>query len=269
MVNIIIGVIGVLSVVLFLWLSGKYGFSLQEQTISSILLMVSTLLMNVLTSIFFLHRDITLIRPTLSLPTEEQKEGYELMLFLHELRKNKKNASYVLAVDQFDHAKNALSFASNSADFRINDIAETNKTLLGALGKGDTFDGVCMLVDPDIWKYNHGYLNINVEKAKEGVKIRRIFVYDSIEQFVAMTDVMDKLVEADTKVFWCMKDNLDFKEFCQDFTVVKEHNVSVHISVQKVNPTVIVSNSDEQINNLQSQFSKLLGSALTYEPKSI
>lgn len=73
MVNIIIGVIGVLSVVLFLWLSGKYGFSLQEKTISSVLLMIFTLLINVFTSIFLLHRDIKLIRPTLSLPTEEQK----------------------------------------------------------------------------------------------------------------------------------------------------------------------------------------------------
>ncbi len=77
MVNIIIGVIGVLSVILFLWLSGEYGFSLQEQTISSILLVVSTLLINVITSIFLLHRSIKLIRPTLCLPAEEQKEGYE------------------------------------------------------------------------------------------------------------------------------------------------------------------------------------------------
>ena len=268
MVNIIVGIIGILSIILFLLLSGRYGFSLQEQTIASILLLISTLLINVLTSIFLLRKNIKLIHPTLSLPTEEQKDGYELMLFLHELRKNRKNASSVLAVDQFNHAKHALSFASNNADFRVNDIAETNKTLLGALSTGDTFDGVSMLVDPDIWRYNHGYLNINIKKAKEGVKIRRIFVYDNREQFESMIGVMDRLVKAKTEVFWCMKDNLDFREFCQDFTIVREHKVSVHIPVQKVNPTVIVSNSDEQINNLQSQFSKLLGSALKYEPKT-
>jgi len=81
-----------------------------------------------------------------------------------------------------------------------------------------------------------------------------------------MTDVMARLVKAKTKVFWCMKDDLNFKEFCQDFSIVKEHKVSVHISVQKTNPTVIVSSSDEQINNLQSQFSKLLSTAQEYKP---
>jgi len=268
MSNIIIGIIGIVSIILFLFLSGRYGFSFQEQTIASILLLISTLLVNVLTSIFLLHKKIKLIHPTLSLPTEEQKDGYELMLFLNQLQKNGNNASSILAMDQFNHAKHALSFASGNADFRVNDIAETNKTLLGVLNAGDTFDGVSMLVDPDIWRHNKGYLDINIRKANEGVKIRRIFVYDNREKFKSMTGVMDRLVKARTEVFWCMKDDLDFREFCQDFTIVKEHKVGVYIPVQKVNPTVIVSNSDDQINNLQSQFSKLLSFALKYEPKT-
>jgi len=268
MSNIVIGIIGVLSIIIFLVLSEKYGFSTQEQTISSLLLLIATLLLNVLSSILAFYNKLKEIHPFLSLPTEEQKEGYKMLKFLHELRKRKNSASAILAVDQFNNAKHALTLSSNNADFRVSDIVETNKTLLNSLSKGDTFDGVSMLVDPDIWKHDYGYLQLNINKSLQGVTIRRIFVFDNKEQFESMKDVMDKLSNVKTEVYWCMKNELNFRGFCQDFTIVKEHKIGVHIPVEQVNPTVIVSSSHEQITSLQSQFSKLLDSALKYEKKS-
>ena len=199
---------------------------------------------------------------------EEQKDGYKILKFLHELKKRKDNASAVLAINQFNNAKHALTLSLNDADFRVSDIVETNKTLLNSLDKGDTFDGVSMLVDPDIWKHDYGYLQLNVEKSHQGVTIRRIFVFDSKEQFESMTDVMNKLSDAKTEVYWCMKNELDFRGFCQDFTIVKERAIGVHIPIQQTNPTVIVSSSNEQIKSLQTQFSKLLDLALKYEKKA-
>lgn len=265
--NIIIGFIGVLSILIFLFLSEKYGFSTQEQTISSLLLIIATLLLNVLSSILAFYNKLKDIHPFLSLPVEEQKEGYEMLKFLHELRKRKNSASSILAVKQFDNAKHALTLSSNNADFRVNDIVETNKILLNSLVKGDTFDGVSMLVDPDIWKYDDGYLQLNIDKSIQGVTIRRIFVFDKKEQFESMRDVMDKLADIKTEVYWCLKNELDFRGFCQDFTIAKEHNIGIYIPVEQINPTVIVSSSHEQIMSLQSQFSKLCGLAQKYDAK--
>lgn len=268
MINIVVSVIGVVSIVIFLVLSEKYGFSTQEQTISSLLLLVATLLINLLTSLHLLYEKLKKIHPFLSFSTEEQNEGYKLLKFLHELQNKKNSATAILAVDQFNSAKHALTLSLNNADFKVSDIVETNKILLRSLARGDSFDGVSMLVNPNIWKHDHGYLSINIEKANEGIKIRRIFVYDNKMQFDSMTGIMDKLYNANTEVYWCMKKDLDFNEFCQDFTIVKEHNIGIHIPIQELNPAVIVSSSNEQIKSLQFQFSKLLESAFKYKIKT-
>lgn len=267
MLNIIVAIIGIASIIIFLVLSEKYGFSVQEQTIASLLLLITTLLINVLSSIYLVSEKLKKIHPFLLFSSKEQKEGYQIIKYLHDLQKDRKNPSSILAVDQFNAAKHALTLSLKNADFRVNDIVETNKKLLRLLKKGDTFDGVSMLVNPNLWKHDQGYLDINIQKAEQGVVIRRIFVFDNKEQFNSMIEVMDQLSIAKTEVYWCMKDELDFNEFYQDFTVIKDYEVGIHIPVLESKPMVIVSSSRAQIRSLQSQFSKLLESALKYEIK--
>ena len=50
MVNVVIGIIGLASIVVFLLLSGKNGFTAQEQFFSSLLILTITILLNLLTS---------------------------------------------------------------------------------------------------------------------------------------------------------------------------------------------------------------------------
>ena len=264
MMSIIIGIIGVTSIVIFLIFSEQYSFSTQEQTITSLLLLISTLLIEVLASIIHFYKKIQKIHPFISLSNKEQYEGFMILNILKKLNKKEVSNGAILAIHQFNQAKNALTNSLNNQDFHVSNIVETNKILLNSLKKGDTFDGVSMLIEADLWKHD-GYLDINIAQAKKGVKIRRIFVFDNLEQYESMKEIMNTLSHSKTKVYWCTKEKLNFQNFYQDFTIIKEHNVGIFIPIQEINPTMIVSSSDEQIKSLQIQFSKLLEYSIEYK----
>lgn len=260
-IQILVGVIGFFSTLGMFWVSKVYAWDDAIGIVSSLLMAIGTILIELAISFKNLKDSIEKLYPVLELSAEEQKNIHSSIIMNNELQQVKNKPHSKIALEVYKETIDTLKAATEGNDFYTDNIFQANLLALESMQPGQTFKGLSALINPDYWYHDpemEKYKDLNFLQAQRGIIIKRIFLFNNEEELNQMQQIMKEQLENKIEVYYCFKKDIEHINHFPDFTSIKDLNFAIIVPREEKLQTVTITQNKYSIAEVESQFGKIL-----------
>lgn len=263
--RLLIGVVGVFFVLLTFWLGKYFNLSISTKMIVVLSFAMATFFAEVIISLDNLDRSIKRAFPLLKLKSKDQIGLAETIGLYNRLKENKKSISANIAIAEFENIHRLLMQAEKGGDFIFHDIYLSSMILLEALQPGQSFKVVSNLSKRFYWrsgKQMTDHAMMNLKKAKSGVRIERIFVFNNECELAEMEEIMSEQRSHGIAVSYIFKDNISSLLNYASFAISEELNTGIISHRDDLLGKVTVTSNSEFVTTLSGIFDVISSQSL-------
>lgn len=245
-VQIVVGVLGFVSVFGSAVFGTALGWSASTATLVSLALGIGTVAIELTISFVDLKESIVRLYPSLEFSVNEQRQIYGLITNLNQLRESSGPAANI-ALALHEGVSEIVAKATQGSDYEVDNMFAANLEALRTLNPGDRFIGLSAILNPDHWDYDPDlikYKKLNYQQASIGIRIQRTFILSDQKEYDTMMPIMQDQANHNISVAYVYQHELPRSQFFLDFTVLPERSFALYVpKVDKLLTCIATQNS--------------------------
>jgi low affinity Fe/Cu permease len=258
--RLLIAFLGLVFILLTIWAGNIYHFSFAVTLVIMLSFGLATFLAEIIIIIDNLEKRIKRLFPALDLSAAEQASINETLDLYVRLKKSHSVVSTRIALLEFENIHKMLSAAERGSDYIFHDIYLASMVLLGSLEPGQTFKVVSNLSKRFYWKTGirgTEHTELNMQQARKGIKIQRIFVLYSRSELLELEEVFHEQASAGIDVYYAFRENLESILPYASFAISEDLCTGIVSHRQDILGKVTVTTNSEWISELSTRFEEI------------
>lgn len=267
LLRLLIAFFGLVFVLLTFWAGSIYHLGIAITVVIMLAFGLAAFLAEIIIVIDNLEKRIKNLFPAVDLSAKEQASINETLGTYIRLKKSHSIVSTRIALLEFDNIHKMLSAAERGSDYIFHDIYLASMVLLGSLEPGQTFKVVSNLSKRFYWKTGlrgSEHSELNIQQARKGVNIERIFVLSSEFEIAELEPIMHEQENVGIKVYYIVRESIENILPYASFAISEELSTGIISHRQDILGKVTVTCNNEWISELSTRFEEIKSISVFY-----